>query len=108
MISYEVLQQMERILGRDEFSRALGLPTGDLPTNLTAEQRVAIDRLIEASIDEFVQAMLKEAAACDDVVNAATAIYYVEERLSFLGELVKKDQRRRVRNGFERFASRWG
>ena len=108
MISYEVMQQMERILGRDELFRALGLPAGDLPINLTAEQRVEIDQLIETRIDELVRAMLEEAAACDDVVNTATALDYVEDRLSFLGELVNEDQRRRVRDGFERFASRWG
>jgi hypothetical protein len=52
--------------------------------------------------------MLEEAAACDDVIDAASALSYLDDRLAFLGDLLTEEQKRKLRQGFEAYASKWG
>jgi len=107
MASFAAIQQMARILGRDEFGQRLGLPLGQTPPSLTSEQVTALQSLAEEHIDDIVRAMLEEAAACDDVISAGSALAYLDDRLVFLGELLTEDQKERVRQGFARYASQW-
>ena len=107
-MNYEAMQQMARILGRKELALALGIPAGKMPAELTAEQRVSLARLVDGRIDDLVRGMLEEAAACDDVVNAGTAISYLEYRLEDLAEVLNEDQRHLIRSRFEGHVSGWG
>ena len=108
MASFQAIQQMARILGREEFAQGVGLPTGQVPLELTAEQMAALQALAQEHIDDLVRAFLEEAATCDDVISAASALAYLDDRLSFLADLLTEEQKRRVRSGFERYAAKWG
>lgn len=108
MASFAAIQQMARILGRDEFAQRLALPADETPSSLTPEQITALQTLAEEHIDDLVRAMLEEAAACDDVISAASALAYLEERLAFLGELLTAEQKEKVRLGFDQYVSQWG
>ena len=107
-MNYEAMQQMARILGREELALALGVPAGKMPAELTAEQRVSLARLVDGRIDDLVRAMLEEAAACDDVVSSGTAISYLEYRLEYLSEVFSEGQRDLIRSKFEGHVSGWG
>ena len=107
MAHLEALQQMARILGRDRLARRLGLQ-GPLPDRLTAEQIAALQSLVEEHVSDIVRAMLEEAAACDDVLDFASALAYLDDRLAFLGELLSEGQKERIRQVFRAYASRWG
>ena len=108
MASFEAIQQMARILGRDEFAQRLGLPVDRTPSSLTLEQIRALHSLAGEHSDDLVRAMLEEAAACDDVISAASALAYLDDRLAFLGELLTEEQKDRVRARFAEYASKWG
>ena len=107
-MNYEAMQQMARMLGRKELALALGIPAGKMPAELTAEQRVSLARLVDGRIDDLVRGMLEEAATCDDVVNADTAISYLDYRLEDLAEVLSEDQRHLIRSRFEGHVSGWG
>lgn len=107
-MNYEAMQQMARILGREELALALGIPAGRMPTELTAEQRVSLARLVDGRIDDLVRGMLEEAVACDDVISSSTAISYLEYRLEYLSEVLSEDQRHLIRCRFEGHVSGWG
>jgi len=108
MASFEAIQQIARILGREEFAQNLGLPQDQLPSSLTNEQMSALHALVEAHIDDIMRAMLEEAAACDDVISPASALAYLDDRLASFGELLTAEQKLRVRAGFAEYASKWG
>ena len=108
MTSLQAIQQLARILGRHELAQRLGLGQGPLPAFLTAQQRAALQAQAEEHIDDLVRAMLEEAAACDDVIDGASALAYLDDRLSFLGDLLTEEQKERVRQGFGAYASKWG
>jgi hypothetical protein len=67
----------------------------------------SLHALATAHIDALVQGMLQEAAACDDVLDAASALTYLEDRLAFFGELLTEEQKDKVRAGFQSYTSRW-
>ena len=108
MSDWEALQQLARILGRDDFARRLGLPSGQLPPALTPEQAATVHDLTAARADDIARALLEEAAACDDVIDAASAFAYLEDRLAFLAGLLSEESRSRVREGFASVARGWG
>lgn len=108
MVNFAAIQQMARILGRDEFAQRLGLPANETPSSLSPEQLAALQSLAEEHLDDLVRAMLEEAAACDDVISAGGALAYLDDRLAFLGELLTEEQKERVRQGFAQYASQWG
>ena len=103
----EALQQLARILGRERLAQRLGLQV-PLPDRLTPDQATALQSLVEEHIQDLVRAMLEEAAACDDVLDAASALAYLDDRLAFWGDLLSKGQKERIRVGFQAYASRWG
>jgi hypothetical protein len=107
MASFQAIQQLARILGREEFARSLDLPAGQLPPSLTAEQVDALHSLAEEHIEDLVRAMLSEAAACDDLTNAASALAYLDDRLATFGELLTDEQKESVRARFQEYASKW-
>ena len=104
----EALLQLARIIGRDQFTRQLGLSPKELPLSLTPEQMKAFHSLAEKHGDAIARALLEEAAACDDVTDAASGMAYLEERLAFLGDLLSEETRQHVRDAFASVAKRWG
>lgn len=108
MTRFEAIQQLARILGRDDFARQLGLPPGQLPPSLTPEQATTARALTAARADDIARALLEEAVACDDVIDAASALAYLEDRLAFLAELLSEETRSRVRERYEDVARGWG
>ncbi len=106
MAHRQALQQLARILGRQRLAQRLGLP-GPLPDRLTPDQVTALQALVEEHIQELVQAMLEEAAACDDVIDAASALAYLDDRLAFWESFLSEGQKERIRVGFRAYASRW-
>ena len=95
------LAQLARLLGADELRSAL------------ARQGEAIDverlrAFLEERLERLARGLLEEAVASDDVVDAASAEAYLEDRLAFFGELLSDGQRRRVRELYLEAVRRWG
>jgi hypothetical protein len=98
-----LLAQLARLLGAEELDSALarrgegeGIDVGRL--------RAFLGRRLE----RLARGLLEEAVASDDVVDAASAETYLEDRLAFFGELLSKEQRRRVRVLYLEAVRRWG
>ena len=108
MTDPEALLQLARILGRDRLARRLGLSLGQPPPSLTPQQTTALRSQAEEHSQDIARALLGEAAACDDVTDAASALAYLEDRLAFLADLRAEEARSRVREGFSAVARRWG
>ena len=100
--------QLARLLGKEEFYRRLSLAEGAEPPALDAERLAALRLLVGEQLGVLTEALAVEAVVNDDVIDAASARVYLEDRLAFFGELLTEEQRRAVREGFERLTKRWG
>ena len=99
--------QLARLLGKEEFYRRLSLDEGSEPDELSAEQMARLRLLVDERLKELVRGLAAEVVASDDVTDVVSGVVYLEDRLSFFGELLTADQREKVRDGFRSFASRW-
>ncbi|OGT25691.1 MAG: hypothetical protein A2Z17_01115 [Gammaproteobacteria bacterium RBG_16_66_13] len=100
--------QLARLLGKEEFYRRLPLAEGAEPSALDAERVAALRSLVDERLGILTEALAVEAVVNDDVIDAASAMVYLEDRLAFFGELLTEEQRRAVRKGFARLTKRWG
>ena len=92
--------QLARLLGRPD------LLSWDVESD--GGPRADLERAIEDGLERLVQGLLEEAAASDDVVDAASAGAFIEDRLAFLGDLLTEDQRHRLREACRRVTAGWG
>jgi len=100
--------QLSRLLGKEEFYRYLSLDEGSEPDELSREQMARLQLLLDERLEQLVRGLAAEVVASDDVTDVVSGVAYLEDRLSFFGELLTVDQREKVRDGFRSFASRWG
>jgi hypothetical protein len=100
--------QVARLLGKEEFYRRLSLAEGAEPPILDEEHLATLRSLVDEQPEALVEGLAVEAVVNDDVVDAASAKVYLEDRLAFFGELLTEEQRRAVRKGFVRLTKRWG
>jgi len=63
--------------------------------------------LLDERLDRLARGLLEEAVASDDVVDAASAEAYLEDRLSFFGGVLTEAQRGRVREAYMEAVRRW-
>jgi hypothetical protein len=97
------LAQLARLLGAEELDSVLarqgkgeGIDVGRLRAFLGER------------LERLARGLLEEAVASDDVVDAASAETYLDDRLAFFGELLSEGQRRRVRELYLEAVRRWG
>jgi len=100
--------QLARLLGKEEFYRRLSLAEGTEPPLLDEERLTALRALVDDRLGLFTEALAVEAVVSDDVIDASSAMVYLEDRLTFFGELLTEEQRQGVRKGFGRLVARWG
>jgi hypothetical protein len=100
--------QLARLLGKEEFYRRLPLAEGSEPVVLDAERLDALRSLVDERLGILTEALAVEAVVSDDVIDAASAKVYLEDRLTFFGELLTEKQRRAIRQGFARLTKPWG
>ena len=100
--------QLARLLGKVEFYSRLPLAEGTEPPPLDAERLAALRALVDERLGILTEALAVEAVVSDDVIDAASAKVYLEDRLTFFGELLTEEQRQGVRKGFGRLVARWG
>jgi hypothetical protein len=99
------LAQLARLLGTEELHSALDRQgEGEGEGSDVGRLRAFLGERLE----RLARGLLEEAVASDDVVDAASAEVYLEDRLAFFGELLSEGQRRRVRELFMAAAGRWG
>jgi len=108
MAERTVIVQLARLLGREEFYRRLSLAEGVETPDLDDERLATLRSLVDERLEALARALLAEAVANDDVIDAASARAYLEDRLAFLGDLLTDVQRQALREGFGRLVERWG
>ena len=108
MNGHAAIIQLARLLGKEEFYRRLSLTEGAEPPALDEERLAALRSLVDERPEALAEGLAIEAVVSDDVVDAASAKVYLEDRLAFFGELLTEEQRRAVRKGFQRLTKRWG
>jgi hypothetical protein len=99
--------QLSRLLGKEEFYRRLSLDEGSEPDELSGVQIARLRLLVDKRLEELVRGLAAEVVASDDVTDVVSGVAYLEDRLSFFGELLTEGQKEKVRDGFRSFASRW-
>lgn len=107
MISAAAIIQLSRILGRDEFYRRLSLPKGQEGQALTPAQVALVQDLAQERLPQLADALLEEALASDDILDAAAADAYLEERLAFFAELLTEEQQKAIRRRYRRVTALW-
>jgi hypothetical protein len=63
--------------------------------------------LLDERLERLTRGLLEEAVASDDVVDAASAAAYLEDRLAFFGGLLSEGQRGRVKGAYMQAVRRW-
>lgn len=63
--------------------------------------------LLDERLDRLARGLLEEAVASDDVLDAASAEAYLEDRLAFFGDVLTVAQRERVREFFTQVPRGW-
>ena len=99
--------QLSRLLGKEEFYRWLSLDEGSEPDELSSEQMVRLRLAVDERLEQLVRGLAAEVVASDDVTDVVSGVAYLEDRLSFFGELLTEGQKEKVRDGFRSFSSRW-
>jgi len=99
--------QLSRLLGKEEFYRYLSLEEGSEPDELSGEQTARLRLVADERLEELVRGLAAEVVASDDVTDVVSGVAYLEDRLSFFGELLTEGQKEKVRDGFRSFSSRW-
>ena len=99
------LAQLARLLGLEEL-RASSAPHEGSETKAIDTERLR--SLLDGRLEHLARGLLEEAVACDDVVDAASAEAYLEDRLAFFGGLLSEEQRRRLRELYLESVRRWG
>ena len=97
----ERLIQLARLVGIDAFTERFGPPRSAEP-----EER-ALRSLIEERLDEIARRLVEEAAASDDVTDAAGAASYLDDRLTTLGDAFSAEQAARLRSNFDKLTAGW-
>ena len=88
----EALAQMARLLGDARLREA--------------EPKI-VQAAVERGFDRLISGLVAEAAASDDVIDRASALIYLEDRLSFLGELLTREQRIRLGGSLRAEVAKW-
>jgi len=99
------LAQLARLLGAGELH---GAPAGGGQARVESVDLDRLRALLDERLERLARSLLEEAAASDDVVDAASAETYLDDRLAFFGELLSEGQRQRVGELFMAAARRWG
>jgi hypothetical protein len=99
--------QLSRLLGKEEFYRWLSLDEGSEPDELSSEQMARLRLVVDERLEQLVRGLAAEVVASDDVTDVVSGVAYLEDRLSFFGELLTEGQKEKVRDGFRSFSSRW-
>ena len=98
------LAQLARLLEADELRTGVALqgkPEGE------GVDVARLQAFLEERLERLARGLLEEAVASDDVVDAASAGTYLEDRLAFFGGLLSEDQQQRVRELYLEAVRRW-
>jgi hypothetical protein len=99
------LAQLARLLGAEDL-RAFLSPHG--ASEIEALDIGRLRAFLDERLERLARGLLEEAVASDDVVDAASAEAYLEDRLAFFGELLSEEQRGRLKELYLESVSRWG
>ena len=97
----ERLVQLARLIGRDAFAEKFGPPQTARPDS------GELSGLVTGRLDQIAQGLIDEAAASDDVIDAASAQAYVDDRLQTLGDLLTAEQSAALRATFSDATAGW-
>ena len=101
--SRDRLLQLARLVGPDAFAERFGPPLL-LETIPDVE---ALRALVRERIDHVARGLVEEAAASDDVIDTASAIAYLDDRLRTLDDLLSPQQADRIRSAFREGTAGW-
>ena len=97
----ERLVQLARLAGGDVFSDRFGSP------QTAAPDADALTSLVGERLDQIGQGLIEEAVASDDVIDAASAQVYLDDRLRTLGDLFSPEQSAAIRAAFQTVTEGW-
>ncbi len=97
----EALTQLARLVGIDLFVERFGSPQ----TTDAADEDLAA--LIDDRLGEIARGLIAEAAASDDVLDAASAEQYLDDRLRTLAGFFSEEQQASLRAAFAEGAKAW-
>ncbi len=97
----ERLVQLARLAGVDMFSQRFG------PPQTASPDAAALASLVGERLDQIAQGLIEEAAASDDVIDAASAQAYLDDRLRTLGGLLTSEHSAAIRVAFQTATDDW-
>ena len=97
----ERLVQLARLAGVDVFSERFG------PARTATPDAGALASLVGEQLEQIAQGLVGEAAASDDVIDAAGAELYLDDRLRTLGDLFTPEQSAAIRAAFQSATEGW-
>ena len=101
------LGQLARIIG-PQFRERLGVAEdAPFPDELAPELHEHALALTADHVQRLAEELAAEASASDDVQDAESAVAYLDDRLTFFGQLLTEETRQRVREGFASATQLW-
>ena len=97
----EALTQLARLVGLDLFIERFGSPQ----TTEAGDEELAA--LIDGRLAEIARGLIAEAAASDDVLDAASAEEYLEDRLRTLANFFSEELQASLRVAFAEGTKDW-
>lgn len=97
----EALTQLARLVGLDLFLERFGSPQ----TTDVADEDLAA--LVDDRLEEIARGLIAEAAASDDVLDAASAQEFLEDRLRTLADFLSEEQQASLRAAFIQGTKDW-
>jgi hypothetical protein len=91
----------ERAEAQAQIARMLGDPA------LRAASPEVVQATAAAAVDRLEAALIDEAAASDDVIDGASARFYVDRRLDFLATVLDEPTLARLKAGLRARVARW-
>jgi hypothetical protein len=75
--------------------------------DLSAGELATLHSMIQERVQMVAEALVEEAATCDDVIDSASAQSYLEDRLVFFGELITPELADALRGAFTQRVRAW-
>ena len=97
----EALTQLARLVGLDLFIERFGSP------QTTEAEDEELAALIDGRLAEIARGLIAEAAASDDVLDAASAEEYLEDRLRTLADFFSDELQASLRVAFAESTKDW-
>lgn len=100
--------QLIRIVGKGEFLSCLSLQSEEELRSIGPDKLAAIQDLSRRNARKITRLLVHEAIGQESIQTSEQAEQFLEQRLSFFGELIPEDVKGQIRQNYSILTAMWG